>query len=109
VQLLYNRGLPSQQSTSGLVGSICMLQKQLHMWVQAAVLTCLCLQVNAVDFNMAGTQMASLGGTQNTVWDFTGPDGPGGSVPVVALGHTKNCTCQVSYVLLLRSMVLRES
>lgn len=55
------------------------------------------LQVNAVDFNQAGTQMASLGGTQNTVWDFTGTDGPGGSVPVVALGHTKNCTCQVYY------------
>lgn len=51
-------------------------------------------KVNAVDFNQAGTQMASLGGTQNTVWDFTGTDGPGGSVPVVALGHTKNCTCQ---------------
>ncbi|KAF6265937.1 WD40-repeat-containing domain protein [Scenedesmus sp. NREL 46B-D3] len=51
-------------------------------------------KVSAVDFNLAGTHMASLGGTQNTVWDFTGQDGPGGSVPVVALGHSKNCTCQ---------------
>eukprot|EP00882_Tetradesmus_deserticola_P016038 GHRQ01017106.1.p1 GENE.GHRQ01017106.1~~GHRQ01017106.1.p1 ORF type:complete len:189 (+),score=40.59 GHRQ01017106.1:873-1439(+) len=51
-------------------------------------------KVSAVDFNWEGTQMASSGGTQNTVWDFTGQDGPGGTVPVVALGHSKNCTCQ---------------
>eukprot|EP00878_Enallax_costatus_P018098 GHUV01019041.1.p1 GENE.GHUV01019041.1~~GHUV01019041.1.p1 ORF type:complete len:372 (+),score=94.31 GHUV01019041.1:697-1812(+) len=50
-------------------------------------------KVGQVDFNSEGTALASIGGTQNTVWDFTG-EGPAGSIPVVTLGHTKNCTCQ---------------
>jgi hypothetical protein len=47
-------------------------------------------------FNDSNTMLATTGGTQCTVWDFTGPDGPAGTLPVVGLGHTKTVTCQVS-------------
>lgn len=46
-------------------------------------------------FNANSTMLATLGGTRCTVWDFTGPDGPAGSLPVIGLGHTKTVTCQV--------------
>lgn len=46
-------------------------------------------------FNANSTRLATLGGTRCTVWDFTGPDGPAGSLPVIGLGHTKTVTCQV--------------
>lgn len=52
-------------------------------------------KVSGTVFNSAGTMLATLGGTQCTVWDFSGPSGPAGTIPVVGLGHTKNLTCQV--------------
>jgi hypothetical protein len=52
-------------------------------------------KVTSTVFNGDHTMLASLGGTQCTVWDFTGPQGPAGSIPVVGLGHTKTVTCQV--------------
>lgn len=52
-------------------------------------------KVTAAVFNAAGSMLSTLGGTQCTVWDFTGPDGPAGTIPVVGLGHTKAATCQV--------------
>lgn len=45
-------------------------------------------------FNADSTMLATLGGTKSIMWDFTGPDGPAGSLPVVGLGHTKTVTCQ---------------
>eukprot|EP00879_Flechtneria_rotunda_P015874 GHRR01016601.1.p1 GENE.GHRR01016601.1~~GHRR01016601.1.p1 ORF type:complete len:399 (+),score=81.72 GHRR01016601.1:1626-2822(+) len=62
-------------------------------------------KVTRVDFNRKGTALASMGGMQNIVWDFTGQNGPAGSIPVVTLGHTKNCTCQ-AWQLLADSAVL---
>jgi hypothetical protein len=53
-------------------------------------------KVTGTLFNGSNTMLATIGGTQCTVWDFTGPDGPAGSLPVVGLGHTKTVTCQVS-------------
>lgn len=52
-------------------------------------------KVTSTVFNGDSTMLATLGGTQCTVWDFTGPQGPAGSIPVVGLGHTKTLTCQV--------------
>jgi hypothetical protein len=46
-------------------------------------------------FNADSTMLATLGGTKSIMWDFTGPDGPAGSLPVIGLGHTKTVTCQV--------------
>lgn len=52
-------------------------------------------KVTSTVFNGDNSMLASLGGTQCTVWDFTGPNGPAGSRPVIGLGHTKTVTCQV--------------
>jgi WD40 repeat protein len=51
-------------------------------------------KVNALEFNAAGVSLASIGGTQGTVWDFSSAEGPAGTVPVVLLGHTKNAAAQ---------------
>lgn len=52
-------------------------------------------KVTSTVFNGDHSILATLGGSQCMVWDFTGPDGPAGSKPVVGLGHTKTITCQV--------------
>jgi hypothetical protein len=52
-------------------------------------------KVTSTVFNGDHSMLATLGGDQCLVWDFTGPEGPAGSKPVVGLGHTKTLTCQV--------------
>jgi hypothetical protein len=52
-------------------------------------------KVTSTVFNSDRSMLATLGGTQCIVWDFTGPQGPAGSRPVIGLGHTKTVTCQV--------------
>ena len=59
-------------------------------------------KVSGTVFNPANTMLATIGGTQSTIWDFTGAQGPAGSIPVVGLGHTKTVTCQVRAHLLDR-------
>lgn len=54
-------------------------------------------KVTGTVFSGDHTMLATLGGTQCIVWDFTGPNGPAGSIPVVGLGHTKTLTCQVGW------------
>lgn len=54
-------------------------------------------KVSGCVFNGSNTMLATSGGTQSTVWDFKGPQGPAGSIPVVGLGHTKTVTCQVCW------------
>lgn len=56
-------------------------------------------KVTHIVYNSTATMLATTGGTQCTVWDFKGPQGPAGSTPVVCLGHTKTVTCQVGSCL----------
>ena len=50
--------------------------------------------VKFIDFDATGKWMASAGGTRGTIWDYSGPNGPAGSVPTLTLGHAKTVTCQ---------------
>jgi len=55
----------------------------------------LLLQVTQLDFNHEGRLLASCGGLVNTVWDFSAPQGPAGTMPTICFGHAKTLTCQV--------------
>mmetsp|Transcript_26712 Transcript_26712/g.67191 ORF Transcript_26712/g.67191 Transcript_26712/m.67191 type:complete len:379 (+) Transcript_26712:109-1245(+) len=50
-------------------------------------------KVTSCEFDPSYRWMASTGGNRNVVWDFSGA-GPAGSVPTIALGHTKTINCQ---------------
>lgn len=52
-------------------------------------------KVTRVCFDAGHAALASTGGTQSTVWTTFSGDGPAGSMPVLALGHTKAVSHQV--------------